>query len=141
MSDPDTKNAVPAADDLSFVGALMTNISQSYCVDTGRIFSSGMSNGGGFNGVMLCDPVLSTRFAAFGFHSGALYGSVPNGPNCVPSTMVIDTIPQPMNCQPGRSNIPILEFHGDNDNTISYFGDNSHRGYCLPLIPHYVQVW
>ena len=126
--------------DTQFTDALLTYLENNYCLDTGRLFASGMSNGGGFTGgVAACDPNLSTRFAAFGPHSGALYtGTLDNG-NCQPYTVLTNTIAQSV-CSPGRKNVPMIEFHGDTDGTIGYFG-GGRRSYCLPAIPHWATDW
>ncbi|KAI5266520.1 hypothetical protein E4T47_08285 [Aureobasidium subglaciale] len=72
LGDPSWVNNA-TVNDMTFVQALVANISSQYCVDTSRVFAVGMSNGGGFVNVMACDPVMSTIFTAFGPHSGAFY--------------------------------------------------------------------
>jgi poly(3-hydroxybutyrate) depolymerase len=78
-----------------------------YCIDNSRIYAAGKSNGGGFvGGVLACDTKLSTKIAAFAPVAGAFY--IPN---------FIEK-----GCNPGRPDIPILEFHGGNDGVIPYSG-------------------
>ena len=135
MGDP---SATPGVDDIGFIKALIANLTASYCIDTSRIFAAGMSNGGGFVNVLACDPVMSVQIAAFAPVSGAVYTN--NTGTCSPYTIEpVNTIPQPV-CSPGRSNIPIIEFHGTGDQTIGYTG-GSRRGYCLPAIPHWATDW
>lgn len=43
-------------------------------------------------------------------------------------------------CSPGRPLIPLLAFHGGNDTTIPYSGEER-KGECLPSIPHFIQEW
>lgn len=46
----------------------------------------------------------------------------------------------PITCNPGKTGIPILEFHGDADGTIPYNG-GGRRTQCLPAIPYFMQSW
>lgn len=73
---------------------------------------------------------MSHRIAAFAPVSGAFY---------------IDTLPcepdsVPIQCHSSRNNIPFLEFHGGNDSTIHYQGEERKKE-CLPSIPHFIQQW
>lgn len=129
-------------DDLYFIDNLLTNLQNNYCIDKGRILASGMSNGGGFVGNILpCDPALSLRFAAFAPHSGAFYTNSTEAQctGTAPQTVLTNSLVRGT-CQPGRSNIPIIEIHGDTDGTISYTG-GGRRGYCLPDIQHWASDW
>jgi len=49
--------------DLQMVGALLDRIEAQFCVDTQRLYSTGMSDGGAMSSVLAC--VSSDRFAAF----------------------------------------------------------------------------
>ncbi|GAB7354764.1 hypothetical protein MBLNU459_g5166t1 [Dothideomycetes sp. NU459] len=121
QSDPDVYENTHI-NDITFVNALLTNLSSTYCLDTGRLFASGFSNGGGFCGVAACDPGLSA--------------------NCgsqVPYTVLTNNLVQTV-CSPGRPNVPVMEIHGDNDGTISYFG-GGRRDFCLPAMPHWTTDW
>lgn len=119
-------------DDVGFTSDILSELEEQYCIDRNRIYATGKSQGGGFVGVLACDAEMSKRIAAFSPVSGAFYqtnfGSV-----CDANTVNIE-------CNPGRSDIPILDFHGLADNTIAYYG-GSRKGGCLPTIPHYCQVW
>lgn len=97
---------------------------ERYCVDPNRIYANGKSNGGGFTGELACSSQLSSKFAAFAACSGAFYEDTPTD---VP-------------CNPGRSTIPFLEFHGTADTTIPYSG-GPRRGATLPTIPDYLASW
>lgn len=50
--------------DLAMVVALLDHVEATFCVDTVRVFSTGMSDGGAVTSVLAC--VASNRFAAFG---------------------------------------------------------------------------
>ena len=125
----------PAAtsDDVGFTLDMINSISDQYCIDPDRIYASGQSNGGGFSAnILACDPVASRRIAAFAGVSGAYYQGTSDA-NCNANTVVI-------NCNPGRKNVPIIEFHGHKDDTIPYDG-GKRRNRCLPNIPHFMRAW
>lgn len=108
----------------------MDEVENLYCIDQGRVWTTGKSDGAGFCNILACDPDLSVRFAVFAPVSGAYY--IDN------STCDPDTIPIP--CSPGRKNIPLLAFHGGKDTTIACNG-GARKGQCLPSIPHFIQEW
>jgi poly(3-hydroxybutyrate) depolymerase len=125
----------PAAktDDIGFTMDMINSISDQYCVDPDRIYATGQSNGGGFSAnILACDPQASRRIAAFAGVSGAYYQGSSDA-NCNPNTVVI-------HCNPGRKNVPVLEFHGKKDDTIPYNG-GKRRNRCLPKIPHFMKAW
>jgi poly(3-hydroxybutyrate) depolymerase len=133
--DPDT--AAGGYDDLTFTSDLLDYISTRYCIDQSRILAAGFSNGGGFVGTLACDPTLSKRFSTFAANSGAEYTNTTG--TCNPLSVLTNTIVQ-STCSPGRSDLPMIEFHGDADGTIPYPG-GPRRGYCLPAVPHWVTDW
>lgn len=101
-------------------------------MDTARFFASGKSQGGGLIGnVFACDEKLSTTFAAFAPVSGAFYTDTDP---CEPPYEF--EIP----CEPGRLDVAMIEFHGGQDGTANYTGDER-RGQCLPNIPWWVESW
>ena len=125
-------------DDIGFIKNLIANLTQTYCIDTGRIFAVGHSNGGGFTGVMACDPVLSVTIAAFAANSGAFYTGFTTGD---PATIEPVNTPVQSVCSPGRINVPFIEFHGTADTQIRYYGDTTHNGRILPSLPHWTTDW
>ena len=82
-----------------------------------------MSDGGGFVNTLACSPDHGAAFAAFAPVSGAFYTD----------TNLSD-------CQPSRSPLPILEFHGANDTTVFYTGGHGNGG-PLPSIPSWLEWW
>jgi polyhydroxybutyrate depolymerase len=103
-------------DDVLFTSDLLSSLQQQLCVDPGRIYAAGKSNGGGFVGVLACR--LPSRIAAFAPVSGAFY-------------------PQGGACEPSRR-APLIDFHGTADTTIPY-GGNPAKG--LPSIPDWLAGW
>ena len=87
---------IPNHDDVGFARALVAEISRQACVDSKRIYSTGMSNGGFMSHRLACEA--ADLFAAV----------VP-----VASTMGV------ANCQPARP-IAIMHHHGTEDLTIPY---------------------
>ena len=115
---------------------LIADLQNKTCVDPNRIYAAGKSNGGGFVGALACNSTLSSKIAAFAPVSGAFYEN--------------KTEPTPLDgpCQPNRSSIPILEFHGQNDTIIPYDGKDCPRRcrhepcHCpLPSIPSWLEEW
>ncbi|KAF2005480.1 carbohydrate esterase family 1 protein [Amniculicola lignicola CBS 123094] len=107
--------AAPSSiNDIKFTLDLLDSLSESYCIDTNRIYAAGKSNGGGFTNLLACDSEASARIAAFAPVSGANYLNADgSSPPCTPSK--------------SRPKIPILDFHGWIDNKIQYLGGLNDR--------------
>lgn len=110
QGDPDAPASV---NDVTFVLELLDHLETTFNIDTSRIYAAGKSNGGGFTGLLACDPEATKRIAAFAPVSGAFY------------LTQNQTLPA---CTPSRTPIPILEFHGWKDTTIPYLGGINTRG-------------
>ncbi|MCJ1387093.1 hypothetical protein MMC17_010222 [Xylographa soralifera] len=123
--------AIHDSNDFRFVSALLDLLQSMYYIDTTRVYATGMSNGGGFVGALACHKTLSGRIAAFAPVSGAFYAKLdsttPLGGPCEPNT--------------NRLSIPILEFHGQEDNTIKYNGQPDRDGATIPSIPSWLEGW
>jgi poly(3-hydroxybutyrate) depolymerase len=130
----DTWQGIPTANksvnDIQFTSDIIDYLEQNYCIDQTRIWASGKSDGAGFCNTLACDPVLSTKIAAFAPVSAAVYV---NSTVCEPDTIAIP-------CNPGRWNIPMMEFHGEQDPIIAYDG-GPRKEECLPSIPHWITEW
>ena len=87
--------------DYQFVEQLIDDILLNYSIDTNRIYSTGLSNGGFFSYDLAC--FMSHRFAAVASVAGSMISS------------------HLATCNPGRP-IPILQIHGTNDLTVTYNG-------------------
>ncbi|ETS79325.1 hypothetical protein PFICI_09178 [Pestalotiopsis fici W106-1] len=124
------------ANDVAYVGKVLDEVESELCIDTSRVYATGKSQGGGMVGVLACDTAASQRFAAFSPVSGAFYttGAASSLTSCGdPKTLA-------MTCNPGRDNIPLLDFHGGNDTTISILG-GLRKGGCLPDVRTWVANW
>jgi polyhydroxybutyrate depolymerase len=89
-------------DDVSFVSELMDTISKAYNIDSDRMYSTGMSNGGYMSFLLACK--LSDRIAAIASVTGSM-------------------TPQSYNtCQPSHPT-PIMQIHGTSDGTVPYNGN------------------
>jgi polyhydroxybutyrate depolymerase len=108
--------AASGVDDVAFTADLLDHLQSTLCVDTARVYATGISNGGGFTALLACR--LADRIAAVAPVAGAFY----------PATG--------KNCQPARP-IPVIEFHGTADPAIPYNGDVRD----LPAIPDWVAGW
>lgn len=88
----------PGRDDVQMVVDLIDFISENVCVDPGRIYSMGMSNGSLFTSELVCD--LSERIAAAVSVAGVTHDD---------------------SCEPTRA-VPYLAFHGIDDTTVPFNG-------------------
>jgi len=91
----------PGADDVAFTHDLLDELEAGLCIDRGRVYATGKSNGAGFTAILAC--AASERITAIAPVAGAFY---PDGPGCSPTRPV-----------------PVIEFHGTADATIPYPGD------------------
>jgi polyhydroxybutyrate depolymerase len=104
--------------DIAMVLALVKHIEATFCVDTRRVFSTGMSDGGAMTSVLAC--VAPKTFAAFGPVAVQLAP-----PNCV-------THP-----------VSIVAFHGTADPVVPYAGGkvNCCGGAILGSTPKAMATW
>ncbi|KAE9973686.1 hypothetical protein BLS_003474 [Venturia inaequalis] len=93
--------------DLQFISDLLSNVKENFNIDDSRVYATGLSNGGGFIGILACAPI-GNKFSAFAAVAGAFYekaGGIDVG-----------------NCAVGRGVVPMLEIHGGSDKTVKYAG-------------------
>jgi polyhydroxybutyrate depolymerase len=95
-------NIMPAAanlgDDLGFLSGLLDSLEAQLCIDTVRVYSTGISNGGLMSARLGCD--ISERIAAFASIAGV--------------TFAVDCAP--------ASSVSVLAFHGTADPIIPFEG-------------------
>jgi len=93
------ESSLVGADDVRFVTQLLDALEQELCIDTHRVYATGMSNGAGMATTLGCE--LGKRFAAIAPVSGVnLTGKCP-----------------------GRGAVSVLAVHGDADDTVVYNGN------------------
>lgn len=90
-----------ASIDLNFVSDLIDTLSAQYNINSTRIYSTGMSNGGFMSYDLAC--FLSSRFAAIASVTGSM----------MPSHVSA--------CNPSHP-LPVMQIHGTTDPTVSYNG-------------------
>jgi len=100
-------------DDVAFTSDVLDELQSELCVDSKRIFSSGMSNGAMMSVRLACS--LSSRIAAIAPVAGAYYP--PMALNLNPGETCPDTRPA-----------PVLAFHGTADNTVPFLGGSGGAG-------------
>jgi polyhydroxybutyrate depolymerase len=83
-----------ATDDLAFVAALITDLSDRYCVDRTRIYAAGFSLGSEFSAIAACTGPL--RIAAVGLVAAEYL------------------------LRPCRGPVPVIAFHGTADPLVPY---------------------
>ena len=105
-------------DDVSFLNTLIDLISSNYNINTDRIYSMGMSNGGFMSYTLGC--VLSDKIAAIASVTGSM------------TEAQIDF------CDP-QNEIPVMQIHGTADPTVLYEG--SSLGFEIESIDNVVSYW
>jgi polyhydroxybutyrate depolymerase len=103
-----------AEDDMAFVGKIIDQLAAKLCVDTHRVFATGMSNGGFLSHRLACE--MSDRIAAVAPVAGVL-----GVPTCTPT--------RPM---------PVFHFHGTLDGLVPYNG-NPTQGF--PSVKQTMSGW
>ncbi|MCX2963792.1 alpha/beta hydrolase family esterase [Gordonia aquimaris] len=91
----------PRADDVGFTRAMLRDLRSRFCVDRGRTYAIGRSNGGGLVAMLACR--LPADFAGFATVGAAVYQQAVAG------------------CAHGPA-ISLIDFHGTADRTIAYRG-------------------
>ncbi|WMN12393.1 PHB depolymerase family esterase [Marivirga salinae] len=89
------------ADDVGFTNALLDSISAEYTIDSSKVYSTGMSNGGFMSFLLACQ--LSERIAAVASVTGSMTPEIFN------------------DCDPQHPT-PVLQIHGNADGTVPYSG-------------------
>lgn len=136
MSDitPLSKPFVPPAEnetnDIIFTKLLLRDLENLLCIDTSRIYATGLGTGGGMMHLLACDSYLSTRITAFAAVAAG-FG--------VPSRKDKDS---PWNqCKPRRRPIPVLEIHGGEDRIFGYWLKEGENGKTRRIPPHWIEEW
>ena len=92
---------VPGRDDLAMVDDLIDRIVTEFCVDPTRIYATGMSNGGFFTSLLVCER--ADRIAA---------------------AVSVAGLSHPEGCQPSRP-VPFAAYHGTDDSIVRFEGGRS----------------
>ncbi|MCK6576762.1 MAG: poly(3-hydroxybutyrate) depolymerase [Anaerolineae bacterium] len=103
-------------DDVAFFGDLLDDLAAALCIDTARIYATGLSNGGGMSHRLACE--MADRITAIGTVAGA-YPALDGG------------------CTPARP-VPVISFHGVVDPIVPYEGSEAMR---LPNIETWAREW
>ena len=106
-----------AVDDVAFLSNLIDSLRAAYNIDSNRIYSTGMSNGGFMSYSLACE--LSDKIAAIGSVTGSMITPKLNA------------------CNPQRP-VPVMEIHGTADNTVPYNGSVSLGTVAIPTL---VNAW
>ncbi|MDQ6778354.1 MAG: hypothetical protein M3071_19520 [Actinomycetota bacterium] len=103
--------------DVAFIGALITTLKSTICIDSSRVFATGVSNGAGMVALLGCD--LSTQLAGIAAVAGD-YNQLP------PCHL--------------RRPVPLLEIHGTADRIAAYWGSKGAHATADGL-PPLVNAW
>ncbi len=102
-------------DDVAFLSAVLDRVEALTCVDTTRVYATGVSNGGGMTALLGCR--LAGRLAAIAPVAGG-YGTQPA-------------------CRPARP-LAVLEVHGAADGVVPYTGKGAAH---IGNVPGYLAMW
>jgi polyhydroxybutyrate depolymerase len=108
--------AASQPNDVAFISALITKLEASLCIDSTRVFTTGVSNGAGMVALLGCD--LSTRLAGI----ATVAGEYDKLPAC--------HLRRPM---------PLLEIHGTSDQIAPYRGRSGQA--TVDGVPPFVGAW
>lgn len=97
----------PEPDDVAFTNQLLDTLQSQLCIDTNRVFSTGLSNGAMMSVRLACS--LSNRIAAIAPVAGAYYPPLALDLNAAETCP--DTRP-----------VPVIAFHGTSDTIVPYNG-------------------
>lgn len=106
--------------DVQFISDLIDELERNFNIDPLRIYTNGLSNGGGMSYLLACK--MADRIAAIGSVAGAY-------------TYPVDQ------CSPNRP-VPLIAFHGTADPVVPYQGGPS-RSFEIPFpeVPDWMQAW
>jgi polyhydroxybutyrate depolymerase len=114
---------LPAPDDAAYVNMLIDGIALRLCIDPRRVYSTGMSNGGGMSSFLGCE--LGDRLAAIAPVAGV--------------NLVFDD-----SCRDGRG-VSVIAFHGEADAVVPYeggaLGIAAVERRSLPTVEEAVAAW
>jgi polyhydroxybutyrate depolymerase len=110
--------ASPEPDDVAFIETLLDALESQLCIDTDRIYSTGMSNGGLMSSRLGCS--LSSRIAAIAPVAGAVF----------PPAF---TQPFPNDTCPDTRAVPLISFHGTDDTSVPFNGGTGTGGLTFRL--------
>jgi polyhydroxybutyrate depolymerase len=102
--------------DVDFISALISTLESAMCIDSTRVFATGVSNGAGMVALLGCD--LSTQLAGIAAVAGDY-----------------DTLPP---CHLKRP-LPLLEIHGTADHIAPYRGRSGRQ--TFDGLPPFVNAW
>ena len=106
-------------DDFAFVRDLLDHLEATLCVDPGRVYATGISNGGGMSSLLACE--LNDRFAAVAPVAGSPFPE--------------------SRCQ-GKKPVSIIAFHGTADQAVPFEGGAGGRlGLALRGVRQNMQDW
>lgn len=100
------------SEDVAYVDKLLDTLEENLCIDSARVYTNGLSNGGGMSYRLACE--LSDRITAMGGVAGYY---------------TLET------CEPTRP-VPVIAFHGDRDSIVPIDGVGD-----VPAIADWVAGW
>ena len=105
---PRWDTALKGSPDVAFIKAMISDVEKNLCIDTNRVFVTGLSNGAFMASTLAC--VLSKQIAAVAPVAG---------------------VQAPKGCRQSRA-VPVVAFHGTDDGFVGYDGGVGDRARRLP---------
>ncbi|TID26326.1 GPI mannosyltransferase 4 [Venturia nashicola] len=122
-----SEKTIPSTDDITFISTLIKDLDTVICFDTTRLYATGLGTGGGLVHLLACDPVISTKLAAYAIVAGG-FGTKSISPIWA-------------ECKPARLPAPILEIHGEEDKILPYMLNDWEPAKSRRAVPHWLDDW
>jgi poly(3-hydroxybutyrate) depolymerase len=132
LSDPDANLKI---DDKTFIASFVDGLSERLCIDTDRIYATGLGVGAGLVHFLACDPLFSKRISAFAITNAALYTGLKDNRKDVKDLVSI----QWEKCKPSRIPTRILAIHSENNTVNDYFGRPGGTRKRMPVVQWLVE--
>ncbi|QDS71222.1 hypothetical protein FKW77_010416 [Venturia effusa] len=122
-----TNKDKPSTDDITFIRTLIKDLDTVICFDTTRLYATGLGTGGGLVHLLACDPIASTKLAAYAIVAGG-FGTKSVSPVWA-------------ECKPARLPAPMLEIHGEEDKILPYMLNDWESAKSRRAVPHWLDDW
>lgn len=121
-------------DDIPFMISLLDGLLERLCVDTDRIYATGIGSGGGLVHLLACNPTLSSRISASALINPKLYSGI------IARQGVKDEVALMWGkCKPARIPMRLLEIHSENNTLNNYWAKSKSPRPLMPVVQWLVE--
>jgi hypothetical protein len=129
----------PGIDDIDFTDKLIARLTSSLCIDTSRVYATGMGTGGGLIHLLACSTTASSRIAAYAavnanFFQG--FSTVEGRAEVKDPTMLLWN-----KCRPQRMPTPFMVIHTENNTVYDYWGKETENGRKRLSVVQWLVEW